>query len=266
MNNTQKIIKIFAIVLAGLIIINTFSFAIQLISSFIPSDNTNGKGYYEVYQNVNSIDLESSISEIVIENGNEFSVKATDIKNKFTSKVENGVLKIEEKSKKLFNTKKGGNITVTVPSNILEKLEIDHGAGVLTIRDISVNYFELEHGAGKVLMENVTFSNTNIDGGAGEIVIASSKLNNMDLDLGAGRLELEALVTGNSNIDCGVGKVDVKLLGNRNDYQIIVNKGIGKVTIDNNDYKDGSIVGNGYNKLNIDGGVGSISVNFKENF
>ena len=58
----------------------------------------------------------------------------------------------------------------------------------------------------------------------------------------------------------------MKLLGKRNDYQIIVNKGIGKVTIDNNDYKDGSIVGNGYNKLNIDGGIGSINVNFKENF
>lgn len=266
MNTLQKTIKLFAILVAGLIIINVFSFAIRLISSFIPSDNTNGKDYYETYQNVNSIYLELGISEIIIEKGNEFAVKATNIKNEFTSNFDNGTLKIEEKSKKFFSNTKGGNIIITIPSNMLEKLEIEHGAGMLTIRDISVNYFELEHGAGKLFMDNVTLSNIDIDGGAGNIVIRSSNLNNMNLDLGAGHLDLEALVTGNNDIECGVGKVDINLLGNKNDYQIKVNKGLGKVTIDNNDYANGNLVGSGYNKLNIDGGIGNINVNFKESF
>ena len=265
MNTTQKLIKLFAILLAGLIIINIFSIVLELVFVFIPSNNTTGKDYYEVYQNVNSVEIDSSFSDILILEGNEFSVKGSDIKNEFTSKIENGVLKIEEKTKKLFNNKKGGNVTITIPVKILEKLEIEHGAGMLTIKDIDANYFELEHGAGKLLMNNVTFHNTNIDGGAGEIVITSSKLNNMDLDLGAGHLDLEAYINGNSDIDCGIGKVDITLLGNKSDYQIRVNKGLGKITIDNSNYKDESTFGNGYNKLNIDGGIGNINVTFMEN-
>ena len=63
-------------------------------------------------------------------------------------------------------------------------------------------------------------------------VINSSKLKNLDLDIGAGKATIEAYLEGRNDIDCGVGALDINLLGNKEDYQIKVNKGIGSVTVD----------------------------------
>lgn len=263
MNDVQKVIKYAAIVLSGVIIIAIISLLFEVVSSFLPDSESNIKNFYEEYQNIREIEIDSSYSKIIIQKGNKFSVDGSNINKKFTSSVNNGVLKINENSKKLWNKNYDGVITITVDDTVLNKLELEHGAGKLTIDGISANKFELEQGAGKVEISNVTFLNTSIDGGAGEIVIDSASLKNLDLDIGAGKATLQAYLEGNSDIDCGVGALDINLLGSKEDYRITVNKGIGSVNIDGIKQNDGSIFGNGINTINLDGGIGSINVSFK---
>lgn len=263
MNDVQKIIKYSAIVLAGLIILGIISLLFEVVSSFLPNDEGSIKNFYEEYQNISEIDIDSRFSKIIIQKGDKVSVDGSNLTTSFTANVNNGVLKIKETSKKFWNKNKDGVIKVTVDDTMLNKIDLEHGAGKLIIEDISANQFELEQGAGKVEITNATFLNTVIDGGAGEIVVNSSNFQNLDLDIGAGKVSLEAYLGGKSDIDCGVGSLDINLLGNKENYRINVNKGIGTISIDGIKQSDGSVFGTGYNTINIDGGIGSINIDFE---
>ena len=262
MSNVQKIIKYLGILLGCFIIFAIISFMFNVVSFFLSENDTNLKDFNQEYANIFEIDIDSSSSSIIIQKGEKFSVVASDVNNGFEVKERNGVLEIDEKSRKIFNDNKGF-ITITVNDTVLNKLDIDHGAGKLIINDINVNYFNLEQGAGKVEVNNVSFLNTNIDGGAGAIFIKSSTLKNLDLDMGVGKVEINANIEGKSAISCGVGELILDLLGNKDDYQVVVNKGVGSVKVDGIKQSDDSTYGNGLNKINIDGGIGTINVDFK---
>jgi len=263
MNATQKIIKYCAIIFALLIILSIIGFIFNVIGYFIPSNKVDTKNFYEEYNDVKEVYLDSSVSKIIIEKGDIFSVKATNVVTNFESSLNNNVLKIKEKVKKLWNKKYEGIITITVTDTMIDNFEINHGAGKLIIDGINVNDFELEHGAGKVELNNVSFQNTSIEGGAGEIIISSSNLRNLDLDIGAGKTSIEAYIEGKSEINCGVGALDITLLGNQEDYQITVSKGVGSIEINDIKQKNNTTFGNGQNNIELNGGVGSIKVNFK---
>lgn len=263
MSDIQKLIKYIAILLAGFIVITILCILFNLVSSLFPNSENNTKNFYEEYQNISKIEIDSDFSKIIIQKGDKFSVDGNNLTTSFTSTLNNGILKIEETSNKFWRKKYNGVVTITINDTMLKSLDILHGAGSLIINGVSIDKFELEQGAGKVLISDVTFLNTIIEGGTGEIVIKSSTLNNLDLDMGVGKVSLEAYLEGKNTIDCGIGSLDINLLGNQEEYQIIVNKGIGAITIDGIKQSDGSIFGTGYNTIKLDGGIGSIDVNFK---
>lgn len=263
MNTTKKIIKYAAIILALLIILSIIDFAFSFISYFAKMEELETKNFYKEYNLVKEMYIDSGTSKIIIKKGEIFSVKAENVFTSFESKLSGNVLKIKEKTTELWNQEYKGIITITVNENMLDNLEIDHGAGKLSVDGINAYEFELEHGAGKVELNNVEFQKTSIDGGAGEIIIASSKLKDLDLDIGAGKTTIEAYIEGKSEINCGVGSLDITLLGNKEDYQIKISKGVGSIKVNNENQKNNQVFGNGRNTIELNGGVGSIDVNFK---
>ena len=76
---------------------------------------------------------------------------------------------------------------------------------------------------------------------------------------------MEAYVTGNSRISAGIGEINLTLIGNKEDYQITADKGIGSIKIENQECSSNTTYGSGYNKIKIDGGIGSIIVDYKRN-
>ena len=93
--------------------------------------------------------------------------------------------------------------------------------------------------------------------------IENSVLNNLELDCGVGEFEMTAKLIGNTDIDCGVGRLEVNLIGNEDDYKISAKKGLGSFTINSKQIQNDTKYGNGENYIKIDGGIGSIRVNFK---
>lgn len=267
MNGAQKTIKILAICLGIIIIINIFS-GIFYGLSFITNINLNTqektKNFEETYQNIEEIKIDGIISNITIKSGNVFKVTAQNVGTKFSSNIEHNTLKIEENQNIFPKNNWEGNIIITVPKDtLLNKLSIDTGASQVTIQDIYANILDMDNGAGILTITNSKFNKADIDGGAGKISINSSTLNNLDMDTGVGEIEIEAIITGNSEIDCGVGEVNITLLGTKEDYSITIEKGIGNIKIDNENQANDSTYGSGNNKLKLEGGVGNISLNFK---
>lgn len=262
MNSGQKVIKIGAIALAVFIIICIVNALLFALTPLVYNGKT--KNVDEVYQNIANLDIDTDASKITIIKGAEFRITGKDVSDNLKIKQRGESLTVKENRGWFWRNDTVGEITITIPDGILNKLDIDTGAGSVDITDLNVTDFDIDQGAGTITIDNSVFRRTGIDGGAGKIDITASTLHNLDLDAGVGKIDIEGYVTGNSEIDCGVGEVNLSILGLKEDYSLHVQKGVGSINIDGTSYSDDARFGTGTNIIRVDGGVGSININFKE--
>lgn len=269
MNGIQKTIKVIAICLAITIIVSIFSGVFYILSMLLDINvnldrDIKTKNYSRTFNNVSSIEIDVTASSIEIKEGTEFKIDAKEVSTNFSAKLEDNTLEIEE-DKLPFSKKNNGQITIYIPQNsVLNELSINSGAAKIEISNVNSNEFDIDNGAGLLTINNSMFNSTEIDGGAGKIEINNSTLNNLDLDTGVGEVTINSKITGISKIDCGVGNINIKLIGNKEDYKIKTSKGIGTIKINNEIQTSDNIYGKGNNIIDLDGGVGSINVNFQE--
>lgn len=266
----QKIIKYFAIALAILLIANIINltvFGITTISDIFnknESNNTITDGFenIKIKNEINVLDIETKGVNIVIKNGNKLKIE-TDNKDIKTKESNNKLLIIEDNNN-WFNKNKHTELIIYIPKKYqFDKVLIENGAGKIEIDTLNTKNIELDLGAGQVDIKNLNVSvQTNIDGGAGEINIQNSNLNNLDLDLGIGKTTINSRFNGKNEIDCGVGELIVDLIGTLDDYKIKVNKGIGTANIKDEKIDSDTYYGSGNNLIEINGGIGSININY----
>ena len=103
-----------------------------------------------------------------------------------------------------------------------------------------------------------------IDGGAGRITISDGALHNLDLDMGVGQLNLTSALTGESDFDLGIGESNITVIGNKDDYKLDIEKGIGNITVDGTSVSNIKEYGNGNNSIEVSGGIGAINLRFQE--
>ena len=266
MSRAQRIIKYLAFAFAIFLIFNIISLIIYGLS-FVGDmfDNDKQSSNLKELKINNSaliLDINVSSSNINVKQGNTLKVETND-KYIHTNQNKNK-LYIEEKKHNLFNKNNDNKLTVYVPKDfIFDLVNIETGASKLNISSLSTKKLSLNLGAGKVKINNLNVTNSaDIEGGAGKIVIEASSINNLDLDMGAGKLLLNSKLTGNNKIDAGVGKMDLLLIGSLNDYNITLDKGIGSASINNSNMENDKTYGIGTNKIDIDGGIGSINIDF----
>ncbi|MBP3919949.1 MAG: DUF4097 family beta strand repeat protein [Bacilli bacterium] len=269
MSSAQKVIKYFAIAFAISLIVGIFMGIYQAIGA-IGGALTNGTGKdglninnYSNTSNILSVDIKASKLKIV--EGESLKVKSD---NKYiTSNQDYNKLSVTEKKSSIFKTKDMEEVIIYVPKDmIFDKVYISNGAGKINIENITARDLELEIGAGKLEIDKITtYNNTEIESGAGEVIIKNANINNLDLDAGVGKFTLNASMKGKSNIDAGVGELNINLLDSKDNYSIYAENGIGSITIDGDSIKDDSTYGTGNNKIDIDGGIGSINIKFLEN-
>ena len=193
--------------------------------------------------------------------GEKFSY-STNNKYITASETPNGVSIIEQKHN--LNKTAKTKLTITLPENaVYSEFLLDSGAGNVEIEALRANVIDLELGAGNISINDMNVASAaDIDTGAGSFTINNGKINNLDMECGVGRVEINAELTGFCEIDCGVGELNLNIRGNADDYCINVDKGLGDVTINGQSVGDNTTVGNGFNRIKLSGGIGSISVSF----
>lgn len=268
MKEWQKIIKYLAIAfgiyltfviisaIVGIIgMIGTGIFATQFISSNV-SDNIN---FSEKYNNINGLNIDVSNCNFYIQEGKEFYVEASNIDSSTKFENENGVLKVKEKSSKIFKNK-SSKIIIYIPSGYkLDNVIINLGLGKSDISNLNCEKLDMNYGAGKVNIDNVNSNKTTINCGTGNITVENSTFKDLDLDCGVGKFSFNGFILGNSNIDCGVGETDLDLKGN--DYTLITENDLGTVSINNSNVSGKQTTGNGKNRIDISGGIGTLDIN-----
>ncbi len=257
MTGVQKGIKIAAIVLAIFIICIIINAILSVVGYFGLSSNT--KDYSDTFSDINNIEIDLSSASIEIRNGTEFRIEASNVSDNFKVRERNGNLYIDEDNFWLWNNN-GGEIILYIPSD-LNELNIDTGAGETSISDITARNLELDMGAGILEINNSTFYESSIDGGTGTIDVTNSSLTDLELDCGVGDIKINGDILGRSSISAGVGEITLNLTGGESQYSLIVDKGLGNITINGTNF-DNTTYGSGVNRIDIDGGIGNITVDF----
>lgn len=270
MSQLQKIIKSLAIAFALFLLFSIISgimYGVSFLGNLLDDNSQNiteKLDNLEINEDILLLDIKVLNSNIVIKQGDSYKVETN---NKYIkSKQEGNKLYITEKKHNWFYHNENNKLVVYVPAGIIfDGVGIESGAGKVNIDDLSVKQLYLDLGAGKVEINHLTVSeNAEMDGGAGEIIVRSSHIHNLDLDVGVGNVSFTSKLTGNNKINAGVGQMDLSLLGELNDYHIMLDKGLGSAIIDGKNMISNTIYGTGSNNLDIDGGVGSIHINFIE--
>ena len=97
--------------------------------------------------------------------------------------------------------------------------------------------------------------NAEIESGAGEVIIRDSEFEKLKLDGGIGKLSITSKITNNADIDSGVGKVEVNLIGNKEDYKIRAETGLGNLLVDGNSVANNQTVYDGNVTIDVEAGV-----------
>ncbi len=212
---------------------------------------------------IRSLSAEVGAADFSIKTGDRFLVESN-LKN-LSVKEKNGVLIIKDTSKAVVS-RTDAMLTLTVPEGAeLERVKLTTGAGRLQIESLRANRMDFELGAGEVVIEELfAASEIDIDGGAGKITVSGGELRDLDLSMGVGQLNLTSLLTGECEFDLGVGDSNIRVLGNREDYRLDIEKGIGNITLNGEGISNLKNSGKGIHKIEISGGVGSICLDFEE--
>ena len=218
---------------------------------------------YEITSDIHSLDIQINAADFKIVSADDFSVESN---LKYLSVSEkDGVLKIVDEAKGNSNYT-NAILTLYVPNGIVfHDVDIETGAAKMTVDTLSASSVELKLGAGDVRFESLNASaNVDIEGGAGQITIVSGTLNDLSLEMGIGELNLTAAVLGESDLKFGVGESNVTLIGSKDDYKVDIEKGLGNVTVDGENVIDFGSIGNGQNHIKFEGGIGTINLKFQE--
>lgn len=260
MTSSQKVIKSLAIALAIFIIVGAIYLAFIIISRFsnvvVRSEDIK-YNTYEIYD-VTNLNIDLSYTSLNIKESDTFKLE---LNNYSEYNITNNTLYIKDIKKIKINTQGGLYATLYVPyGKVFDNVNIDSGAGIVKIDTLKSNNLDFNIGAGKVNINNLEVLNrTDIDGGAGNFEILNGKLANTKFDMGVGNVSIDAIFTGSNIIDTGVGNVSIRLLDNISNYKFNVEKGIGNISIDGENKKNG-VYGEGYTWMKIDGGIGNISI------
>ena len=292
MSIVQKIIKYLAIALAIALIVGIIATIVRVVSSIpltlkIGKNNSDSNNVIETSSNIENdniafLDIDIAYSNLTIRKGEHLKVESSN--KDIQCKQDKKKIQIKEKDNNwFFNNNKKEELIVYVPENLqFDSVNINTGAGKVNIEILNTKVLKMDLGAGETSMKNINITDfynvfylalplvgdfwytesAKIDTGAGKVIIDSSKITDLKCDLGIGATEISAKLIGNTRIGTGVGNLKLDVVGIKEEYTTKINKGLGNVTIDKEKISDNKVVGNGENKIDIDGGVGNIKINF----
>ncbi len=222
---------------------------------------------YEVTSEIHSLDIRINAADFKIERGEAFSV-VSNLKNLEVNEKDGRLTVIDSTKTKVQlihdTTYEDAMLTVYVPDGaVFEAVRLETGAGRFAIDTLSAKTLDFKFGAGDVSIGTlVATKSAEIEGGAGSVTVSDGALNDLELEMGVGELDLTSAFSGNCKLEMGVGNSNITLIGNLEDYDLEIEKGLGAISVDGRDVSDFHISGNGTANVEISGGVGSINVNF----
>lgn len=278
MTTFQKIIKYGAIVFAiylsvsiigAILMVATAIFGIKTGIETYKNERSNNQlmidDWSKEYEDVENLDIDLAFCKLEIKEGEKFKVDTKNVSDKFECELKSNKLIIKD-SKMNNDWYELEDITPEViiympKDSKLYDVTIKTGINETRIENLECEKLDLEMGIGRYEVDNLVSNNAEIEAGAGETIIKNSEFERLKLDGGIGKLAITSKVTNNAEIDSGIGKLEIGLIGNKEDYKIKAELGLGNLLVDGNSIKDNQTIYNGNVNIEVEAGVGETEIN-----
>lgn len=262
----KQFTKVVIIISSIFIVIGLTSFFIGLIFGVNSRENDlkNNIDFSRVYYGVYSLDINLNFGELIIKEGDEFEVVASNIiKNRFRSELDNGTLFIEGNKRQqdffssLLTRIVDGSIFFKTTPKII----------VYIPNEINFNEVNLVIGAGATEIDKINTKKLNVKVGTGSLMINNLYSKNSIINCGVGNVTINGIMLGNNEVECGIGSVIINVDGKKENYNYTYSVGIGSVTINEKTYSgvvNGKIDNSAKNNFNINCGIGNTIIKVKE--
>lgn len=269
----QTLVKCLAVLLAISIVGGMITALIFGLSAMdlITGDRDGGTGIWtdsEYREGITKLEVNVKATKVEIRKAKDSETVKMETNNEYVeSWTENGALHIVEKSHGIFGFGGTGSVVIYIKEGYkFEQAELEVGAGKIEAEELIAEELELKLGAGKVEIDELKATRElEISGGAGALTIKKAEIQGAKIDLGAGRTEIrKAKFSGENQVKSGVGSLELELLGKESDYQFAIEKGIGSVKLNGRGLEDGTRVGEGKTRMDIESGVGSVEIRTTE--
>lgn len=162
-----------------------------------------------------------------------------------------------------------GTITLSIPEDaVLQEVQIELGAGILDLGNLSADAIDLEVGAGQIAGKEVKTGQIELQVGMGEITLSDLQAERLTAEVGMGELEIKGDITGKAELECAMGNIDMELAGAEQDFNYDIRGAMGQVVIGQQKYSNMTqerTVTNGASKnIDVECAVGNITVTFQE--
>lgn len=227
------------------------------LTDSMSGNNPEGAEEYYEFHNIDSLNFDFNVCTLDIQSheSDYIALGAWNVSNTFQCWQEKETLFLKDertylKSKEVQDY--ALRLTLYVPKQPFEDIDITVNAGNITIDELSAKNMEIEGGAGAFLASTLSGDNMDIDIGTGELTAGALSGKNITLDIGVGNLNADTIsVTKNCSIDSGTGNVSLNQYNGKN---LDIDCGAGNV----------SVLASGkehhYN-YKLDCGVGDIRIN-----
>ncbi len=170
--------------------------------------------------------VDVSYGDLHLEGGDSFELEVKvweRVEGDVSISIQDGKLVGKSESGKQFaiSTVKG-----TVPKNI--SVDLESGAGSISLKNIDGKIMELESGAGNIRINNCNFTTMDASTGAGNIDVITAETEDIELDAGAGNIMIKSLTTGDLKCNTGAGNINVY---NSKAQFADCNSGIGNISV-----------------------------------
>lgn len=161
-----------------------------------------------------------------------------------------------------------GTIELYLPNGMsLDDMELELGAGVIESNvAVKANNLNVDVGAGMVTLTDISAGKAEFSIGAGQMTVkGESYVGDMNADLAAGQFMYEGSIYKEGDISVAMGEAVLWLDEKEEEYTIDVSIGAGNVTLGSRNLSaamyDGSF-GQGERELNLDCAMGNVTVTF----
>lgn len=216
------------------------------------------------------LDLSLRAVELKIVEGNGYGI-ALDYRSPEPIKysVHNGKLTMTQKDYSLLkvaNTNQNeGSVIIYVPKDtVLKDVKVTCGMGDFEIADRIIDKMSINVGMGAVELKGITINDLTIEGGMGSIEAKDLTSFNTVVKVGMGSVDLEGDLDGDVRVDGGMGSVNLTTKKSLNSYNYVIDKGLGVISINNEEYNILENVRKDYGAsrtIKINGGLGMIEIN-----
>lgn len=228
---------------------------------------------YSVGSDVDRIDIELGgyILDTVYSEDDNYYISTYNV-DKIQCYAENGVLKLKAVNS---NPHWGmGNIgerqiTLSIPKDrYIDSLELELGAGLVTLNGINAGEVSLEVGAGQIFVNNVRAEELEVSVGAGQVELGGVAVDKLDAEIGMGELAGSVDIRKSADLECSMGNMELTFKGSQQDFNYQLEVAAGNIEVGRNSYSglaNEQKINNGADKdLTIECSMGNITIEFED--